>query len=913
MFKPPIRGKHPLKKKPEPSFSLEEFAGSVGNVGALAQELKELKDEVIEVVDYKIEEVENTLQGHIKTIVDTTKVLEDTQSEAIALINEIKVGPPGADADEKRVADMVRSQFPDAKKLEKDILAKVPKFDEKKLKRDILENIPKASLKVIQSKLEVDPLSVVEKIMALPKGKFKFTMDNVEGLKQTMSAFQSQLGRGYLHGGGDTVAAGTNITITTNAAGQKVINATSGTTLELETNGTPNGSQTLLNLVQGSNVTITDDGLGNVTIAATGDTGVSGVAGTSPIIVDNTDPANPIVTIQQANTSQSGFLSDTDWDTFNNKGNVDTTGTPANNQIAVFTDADTIEGDTNFTWDGTTHTILGTSLLSKTGTATVGTQTYNSNEYKLQGSQWFTSGSVAKTLTGGMTIKPRNPGAIVTSTLDFGYAIDSSTERPVISYKVGDHYNDGFAGQLTLRSGYWDGIGSFATGYGSAFGGMIETQYDGTFAFRPVGGSGTTFSGMRALSFGTHSTYASFWSRWGYGGGSDYGADIRTSFDGTVTIGAGLPDWHASAPAGASGSESLSVTIDQVITGNNASRPALRITKATEQLRLGYDASNYFQATVASTGSTTFNLVGTSPEFTFSDAVNVPDEAYGAGWNGNTEVPTKNAVYDQVELKAPLASPTFTGTVIGATIQANTGFLPDTDGGAYLGQGTQAFSGLFLDTTATINFDNSNVVLTHSSGILTMGTGDLRVTNAGTNSASVVTVGGSQTLTAKTLTSPTITTASLSGTQLLAEGAGIGLDPSLSADGTWSGITMTATAGYTQAFGDLVYLDPTDSRWEACDANAAAGADGDSRGIIGMVVVAGTDGNACTILLQGTIRADANFPTFTVNNPVYVSETAGDVTQTQPVTTDVVIRVVGFALTADSMFFNPDGAYITHT
>jgi hypothetical protein len=124
---------------------------------------------------------------------------------------------------------------------------------------------------------------------------------------------------------------------------------------------------------------------------------------------------------------------------------------------------------------------------------------------------------------------------------------------------------------------------------------------------------------------------------------------------------------------------------------------------------------------------------------------------------------------------------------------------------------------------------------------------------------------------------------------------------------------MTATAGYTQAFGDLVYLDPTDSRWEQCDANSAAGADGDSRGIIGIVVSAGTDGTSCTILLQGIIRADAKFPTFTINNPVYVSETAGAVTQTQPTTTDVVIRVVGFALTADEMYFCPGPMYITHT
>lgn len=159
-----------------------------------------------------------------------------------------------------------------------------------------------------------------------------------------------------------------------------------------------------------------------------------------------------------------------------------------------------------------------------------------------------------------------------------------------------------------------------------------------------------------------------------------------------------------------------------------------------------------------------------------------------------------------------------------------------------------------------------------------------------------------------------IVAGTLGGNITLGESTGqILLDTALSADGTWSGICVVGTSGYTQAFGDVVYLDPTDSRWEACDANSAAGADGDCRGNIGMVVVAGTDGNTCTILRFGKIRADANFPSFTVNNPIYISETAGDVTQTQPTTTDVVIRIIGAALTADEMFFNPDNMWITHT
>lgn len=245
-----------------------------------------------------------------------------------------------------------------------------------------------------------------------------------------------------------------------------------------------------------------------------------------------------------------------------------------------------------------------------------------------------------------------------------------------------------------------------------------------------------------------------------------------------------------------------------------------------------------------------------------------------------------------------------------------TALSPGADGGNSLGTTALGWQNLFGNTGFVFNIENGDWVATHTAGILTVGTGDLRVTTAGTNTASVVTVGGTQTLTGKTLTSPTLTTPSAfttGGTITLAENTSIALDPAGSADGKYTGITITATAGYTQAFGDLVYLDPTDSRWELADANAAAEADGDSRGILGMVVVAGTDGAACTILLNGVVRADAKFPAFTVNNPIYVSETAGSVTQTQVTTTDAVIRVIGFAITTDELYFSPSADYITHT
>jgi hypothetical protein len=75
--------------------------------------------------------------------------------------------------------------------------------------------------------------------------------------------------------------------------------------------------------------------------------------------------------------------------------------------------------------------------------------------------------------------------------------------------------------------------------------------------------------------------------------------------------------------------------------------------------------------------------------------------------------------------------------------------------------------------------------------------------------------------------------------------------------------------------------------------------------MMGMVVSTGTSGNPCVILLIGQIRADAKFPALTVGAAVYAGETAGEIQVAIPTGADNVIRVVGFALTADEIYFNP--------
>lgn len=290
-----------------------------------------------------------------------------------------------------------------------------------------------------------------------------------------------------------------------------------------------------------------------------------------------------------------------------------------------------------------------------------------------------------------------------------------------------------------------------------------------------------------------------------------------------------------------------------------------------------------------------------------------------------------------------------------------TAWSPSTSDAAALGTTALMWSDLFLASGAVINFNNGDVTLTHSADTLTLGggtlalgansltmTGSIAATGARVTkgwftdieSTNMPTVGGTAILTS--LTAPQFTTielghasdttlsrvsagvvaiegvniltvagGTLTGNLTLGENTSIALDPSLSADGKYSGTTISGTAGAALAFGDVIYLAAADSRWELCDADAASTA---GEVLIGMcVLAAAADGDPTVILLDGNIRADAAFPALTISAPVYISTTAGDIQVAQPSGTDDVVIVVGKALTADSIYFKSPMNYFTHT
>lgn len=256
---------------------------------------------------------------------------------------------------------------------------------------------------------------------------------------------------------------------------------------------------------------------------------------------------------------------------------------------------------------------------------------------------------------------------------------------------------------------------------------------------------------------------------------------------------------------------------------------------------------------------------------------------------------------------------------------------PVANDGAALGSGSAAFSDLFLASGGVINWNNGNATLTHSAGLLTSnvslslgtsnslttGTIELGAASDTTLSRSaagqlavegvdVLTVSNTKTVTNKTFTSPILTTPTINGATLIT--GDLKLDAIPDTDDTWTGnSTNSFNAGATIAQFETVYLDASGT-WQLTDADAV--------GTAGSVMVAlageaGTSTNPLRVILNNSyVRNDAW--TWTVGGKIYLSTTAGGLTQTAPSGTDDVIRVVGTAMSADVIHWNVSEDWITH-
>lgn len=101
----------------------------------------------------------------------------------------------------------------------------------------------------------------------------------------------------------------------------------------------------------------------------------------------------------------------------------------------------------------------------------------------------------------------------------------------------------------------------------------------------------------------------------------------------------------------------------------------LHVVSTTEQIRTGYNTTNYFSSTVASNGATTFNSVGSGSAFTFSDPVSVT----GALSSTSTVTGTNIISTATVRLKG------YTVGTLPAGVQGDCAFVTDATAPTFMG------------------------------------------------------------------------------------------------------------------------------------------------------------------------------------------------------------------------------------
>lgn len=172
---------------------------------------------------------------------------------------------------------------------------------------------------------------------------------------------------------------------------------------------------------------------------------------------------------------------------------------------------------------------------------------------------------------------------------------------------------------------------------------------------------GLTFGGNNTSSTVINSALIVSYASQNWVNSTAYGSEMRfeTTINGSVTR-----------------AEKWRIANDGAFSNNSANgSAAIHVVKTTEQLRLAYDGSNYSSETVASTGSKTYSLTGTSPTNTFSQTV-----IFGATarLKGYTVAGLPAGVQGDIAYCTDLLTPTFLTAAVGGGSTVGTVFYNGT-------------------------------------------------------------------------------------------------------------------------------------------------------------------------------------------------------------------------------------------
>jgi len=603
-------------------------------------------------------------------------------------------------------------------------------------------------------------------------------------------------------------------------------------------------------------------------------------------------------------------------------GNVSNTGTPLDNQVAIWTDATTVEGSANMTFSGTVLTVTG-------GTSTEWDTAYT-DRFKWNGTSDGLLASTGRTSLGGTTIGQNyftltNPGAITfprqnadntlssLSASDFRTAIGAGTGSGTVTGVTGATpitSTGGTAPEIGINNATGSTVGAAAISAGT---GISISDSSGVYTITnsaPASGSAVTGSGTE--------NYLPKWS-----GSSSltnstifYDASTPTNLEIQNQVDEGSISFRATN-ASSETQEYFVVHATTELTRfykgvnfNDDVKLTFGDIAVPGDLEIWHDEDNSY---ITDTGTGSLYIDGSSVYIR-------------ANSNENAVVCLQNSEVQIFHNGSEKMATKSTGIAVTGVITATGGNSTEWNTAYDNHIVSLAFSGTSTTTLTLTQQDGGTISNTFSNpqGTVTSvssGTGDtLSVTNGTTTPVLEIAIGavvnggtklanGDQIYDFVNDNYLALGGGTMTGDIVLDSNAHIQLDTNLAASQS-SGTIMKDAWGDTVVYGTIYYLE-SGGEWFP-----AANDDDDEFAINLLAIAVGTNSTTHGMLYDGIFYDSSHG--FTIGAPLYLGDSssgpgggAGGFTNTAPSGGGDKARVLGYAISDDEIYFRPDNTWVT--
>lgn len=250
-----IKSPYPLARKmaqPKPILAIDPTT-SFERIMTMLQELEALKEQ------HKSEHTQALVsigKEHAKQIFTLERKIAEAHKELLR-VQEIQRGEPGVKGDMPAIQDVVKALIPYIPAIPGP-KGDMPIVNTEAIVQKVLKQIPSNKPK------EIDHTKLADEVIKILIKDKKLKTEHITGLPNELASYRNQLaGKHYgsdttVRGGGDTLKAGTNTTLTRNTDGTVSVNAQAGGGGSVSVY-----SETPVGLINGSNTTYTT--LNNIT------------------------------------------------------------------------------------------------------------------------------------------------------------------------------------------------------------------------------------------------------------------------------------------------------------------------------------------------------------------------------------------------------------------------------------------------------------------------------------------------------------------------------------------------------------------------------------------------------------------------------------------------------------------------